>query len=86
VEDCLERDIHPDYVVQYLPLELLRGDDPRVAFKGVALGGWHVLHHECVTFRSTVSPWRVERYVYLVLGGQSAAPPQRAAGGGMCRD
>lgn len=80
---CLERDIRPDYIVQYVPSEWLQSD-PDLQFDGVSLRAWHVVHHECVTFRSILSPWKLEPLTFLVLARSGDALTLDAVASDLC--
>ncbi len=64
--DYLDHELRPRFVVQDVPIPLLRSY-ASVPFKGARLGGWYVARAECIVFRAALSPWKREERVALVL-------------------
>lgn len=70
VGDYLEEELKPDFLVQDLPVAILRHDN-LVSFKGARLGSWYVSRAECFVFSAATSPWQNQRKVALVLSKQA---------------
>lgn len=86
--DAYLRDLKPTYLVQYVPVPLLRRD-AQVRFKGATLGDWRVVAHECFWFRPALRPHRPQGRVFLILSRQeahSALPRLSDVRGALCPD
>ncbi|MEW5742847.1 MAG: hypothetical protein AB1938_28280 [Myxococcota bacterium] len=79
--------VRPDFLVQYIPVALLRRGGA-IRFKGATLDDWRVLHQECLVFRSAVRPWRRERQVFLILsrGVQGEGRRLREVSASLCAE
>lgn len=75
-------DARVDYVVQYVPREIL-ANDPAVSFKDAHLGDWGVSWVECGTFASAAGGPSVP-YAYFVLLRAGGAPRVSTLGARPC--
>lgn len=76
VDEYLNDELKPDYLVQDLPLAMLRSD-PRIPFKGAELGKWYVRRVQCFDFSAATSPWHTQHKVALVLSKVPETPEER---------